>query len=80
MHPFEIKPVLLAKHARALVLIHFSIVRFIAGVAFDFLAQWKKERLLSAAAYYNLFAAALMTIPALTKGLPACQRSSEPNG
>ncbi len=73
MHPFDIKAALLAKHAQHVVLIHFPIALFIAGVAFDFLAQWKEQRLLAAAAYYNLFAAALATIPVLITGILAWQ-------
>ena len=36
--PFDPKSVLLAKHAQHVVLIHFPIALFVAGVAFDFLA------------------------------------------
>jgi uncharacterized membrane protein len=65
------KVALLARHAQHVVLIHFPIALFIASVAFDFLAQWKKPGLLAATAYYNFFAAALMTIPVLTASLLA---------
>ena len=54
MHPFDIKTIFFAKHAQHVVLIHFPIALFIIGMVFDFLAQWRKQRLLSAAAYYNL--------------------------
>ena len=73
MHPFNFRTALLAKHAQHVVLIHFPIALFLAGVAFDFLARWKKQRLLAATAYYNFFAAALMTIPVLITGLLAWQ-------
>jgi uncharacterized membrane protein len=73
VHPFDIKAVLLAKHAQHVVLIHFPIALFIIGVLFDFLAQWSKQRLLAAAAYFNLFAAALSTIPVLITGILAWQ-------
>lgn len=73
MHPFDIRAALLAKHAQHVVLIHFPIALFLAGVAFDFLAQWKKQRLLAAAAYYNFFAGALTTIPVLITGILAWQ-------
>ncbi len=36
------------------MLIHFSVALFIIGVLFDFLAQWKKQRLFAAAACYNV--------------------------
>jgi uncharacterized membrane protein len=73
LHPFDIKAALLAKHAQHVVLIHFPIALFIAGVAFDFLAQWTKQRLLTAAAYCNLLAAAVVTVPVLITGVLAWQ-------
>ena len=63
MHPFDIKAALLAKHAQHVVLIHFPIALFIAGVAFDFMAQWTKRATYAAAAYFNFTFAALSTIP-----------------
>lgn len=73
MHPFDIRAALLAKHAQHVVLIHFPIALFLAGVVFDFLAHWKKQRLLAAAAYYNFFVAAFTTIPVLITGILAWQ-------
>jgi uncharacterized membrane protein len=73
LHPFNIKTVLFAKHAQHVVLIHFPIALFIIGVLFDFLAQWKKQRLLAAAAYYNLLVAAIATIPVVVTGILAWQ-------
>ena len=73
MHPFNITTVLLAKHAQHVVLIHFPIALFIIGVLFDFLAQWKKQRLLAAAAYYNLLVAAIATNPVVATGILAWQ-------
>jgi len=73
LHPFDIKTVLFAKHAQHVVLIHFPIGLFIIGVLFDFLAQWKKQPQLAAAAYCNLFAAALTTIPVVITGIVAWQ-------
>ena len=73
MHPFDIKTVVFAKHAQHVVLIHFPIALFIIGVLFDFLAQWKKQRLLAAAAYYNLLVAAIATIPVVATGILAWQ-------
>ena len=73
MHPFDLKTIVFAKHAQHVVLIHFPIALFIVGVAFDFLAEWRKQRLLAAAAYYNFFAAALTTIPVLITGILAWQ-------
>jgi len=73
LHPFDIKAVLLAKHAQHVVLIHFPIALFIIGVLFDFLAQWRRQRLLAAAAYYNLLVAAIATIPVVVTGILAWQ-------
>jgi uncharacterized membrane protein len=73
LHPFDIKTVLFAKHAQHVVLIHFPIALFIIGVLFDFLAQWKKQHLLAAVAYYNLLVAAIATIPVVVTGMIAWQ-------
>jgi uncharacterized membrane protein len=73
LHPFDLKTVLFAKHAQHVVLIHFPIALFIIGVLFDFLAQWKRQRLLAAAAHYNLLVAAIATIPVVITGVIAWQ-------
>ncbi len=73
VNPFDIRTLLLAKHAQHVVLIHFPIALFLAGVAFDFLAHWRKQRLLAAAAYCNLLVAALTTVPVLITGILAWQ-------
>jgi uncharacterized membrane protein len=69
--PFDIRTVLLAKHAQHVVLIHFPIALFIAAVAFDYLAQWTNNRTLAAAAYFNLLLAAVSTVPVVATGLAA---------
>jgi uncharacterized membrane protein len=73
VNPFDLKSALLAKHAQHVVLIHFPIALFITAVAFDLIAQWTKRRGLETAAYYNLLAAAISTVPVLTTGLLAWQ-------
>lgn len=73
VNPFDIKTVLLAKHAQHVVLIHFPIALFISAVAFDFIAQWTKRRGLADTAYYNLLFAAISTIPVLATGILAWQ-------
>jgi len=73
LHPFDLKAVLFAKHTQHVVLIHFPIALFIIGVLFDFLAQWKKQRVLAAAAHYNLLVAAIATIPVVIIGIVAWQ-------
>ena len=44
LNPFDIKSVLLAKHAQHVVLIHFPIALFIAGVGFDIMAPMEEEQ------------------------------------
>jgi uncharacterized membrane protein len=73
INPFDLKTALLAKHAQHVVLIHFPIALFIAAVAFDFIAQWTKRRGPAQAAYYNLLAAAISTVPVLVTGVLAWQ-------
>jgi uncharacterized membrane protein len=73
MHPFDIQQALLAKHAQHVVLVHFPIGAFIVGVALDFIAQWTKRSSFAAAAYYNMAAAALFTLPVLATGVLAWQ-------
>ena len=55
------------------MLIHFPIALFIIAVLFDFLAQWKKQRVLAAAAYCNFLVAAIATIPVVITGILAWQ-------
>jgi uncharacterized membrane protein len=71
MNPFDLKSVLLARHAQHVVLIHFPIALFLAGVAFDFAAHWKRTITLATVVYYNLTVAALSSIPVVATGLMA---------
>ena len=73
LNPFDLKTVLLAKHAQHMVLIHFPIALFIAAVTFDLTAQWTKRRGLADTAYYNLLGAAISTLPVLATGILAWQ-------
>jgi uncharacterized membrane protein len=75
--PFDIKTVILAKHAQHVVLIHFPIALFTAGVAFDYLGQRTKKQALAAAAYFNLLLAAFSTVPVVATGLAAWQWALE---
>jgi uncharacterized membrane protein len=77
VNPFDIKTVLLAKHAQHVVLIHFPIALFIAGVGFDLLAQKTKRPGLRDAAYYNLLLAAISTVPVIATGILAWQFALE---
>jgi len=73
VNPFDLKTVFLAKHAQHVVLIHFPIALFITAVVFDYIAQWRKNRTLAAAAYFNLLLAAISTVPVVASGLAAWQ-------
>jgi len=71
MNPFDLKSVLLARHAQHVVLIHFPIALFLVSVAFDFAAQWRRTAAFAAVAYYNLTVAAFASVPAVATGLMA---------
>jgi uncharacterized membrane protein len=73
LNPFDLKAALAAKHAQHVVLIHFPIALFIAGVAFDFLGHWTKRQSLAAAAYGNFLLAAVASVPTVITGLLAWQ-------
>jgi uncharacterized membrane protein len=77
VNPFDLKAALLAKHAQHVVLIHFPIALFITAVTFDVVGQWTKQCGLATAAYYNLLAAAITTVPVLATGLLAWQLQLE---
>ncbi len=77
VNPFDLKTIVLAKHSQHVVLIHFPIALFLAGVAFDFLAQQTKRRGLAEAAYFNFLVAAISTAPVLATGILAWQFALE---
>jgi uncharacterized membrane protein len=74
---FDLRTVLLAKHAQHVVLIHFPIALFITAVAFDLVAQFSDRRSFADAAYYNLLVAAISTIPVIATGILAWQLQLE---
>jgi len=73
VNPFDLRTILLAKHAQHVVLIHFPIALFIAGVGLDLLSRGKRTSQLAGAAYLNLSIAAATVIPAVLTGLLAWQ-------
>jgi uncharacterized membrane protein len=77
INPFDLKTVLLAKHAQHVALIHFPIALFLTAVAFDLVAQWTKRAGLGDGAYYNLLVAAISTLPVLATGILAWQLQLE---
>jgi uncharacterized membrane protein len=72
-----VRSVLLARHAQHVVLIHFPVALFLSAVAFDALAGWTRRPLFAAAAWCNLAAAAISTLPAIVTGLLAWQLQLE---
>jgi uncharacterized membrane protein len=73
MHPFDLKTVLLAKHAQHVVLVHFPIALYLTGVAFDLCAYRFKKSSLAEAAYFNFIVAAFSTVPVVISGVLAWQ-------
>src|ERR1700693_4692539 len=73
MSPFDLREALLAKHAQHVVLVHFPIALFIVGVAFDFLAHWRKQLNLAATDYYYFVVSALSMLPVTATCLLAWQ-------
>ena len=71
--PFDLRTILLAKHAQHVVLIHFPIALLITGVGLDLLSRGKRTSQLASAAYLNLCIAAATVIPAALTGLLAWQ-------
>jgi uncharacterized membrane protein len=75
--PFDWRSVLLARHAQHVVLIHFPIALFIAGVFFDVVSFARKQIQLGQAALYNFALAAATSIPAVATGLIGWQWALE---
>jgi uncharacterized membrane protein len=73
VNPFDLRTIVLAKHAQHVVLIHFPIALFIAGVGFDLVSRGKLASRFASAAYLNLAAAAAMIIPTVLTGVLAWQ-------
>jgi uncharacterized membrane protein len=66
--PFDLRSVILARHAQHVVLIHFPIALFLIGVALDLMSRVKRNARLSTAAQVNLTAAAICIVPAYLTG------------
>jgi len=71
--PFDLRSVLLARHAQHVVLIHFPIALFLIGVLFDLISRVKQDDRLGTAAQVNLVAAAISIVPTYLTGLLAWQ-------
>jgi len=73
MNPFDLKSVLLAKHAQHVALVHFPIALIFVAVAFDLLSLRERDLALLRAAYYTVVAAAIAAVPTVATGLLAWQ-------
>jgi uncharacterized membrane protein len=73
VNPFDIRTIVLARHAQHVVLIHFPIALFIAAVGLDLFSQGKRASHLASAAYLNLSIAAVSVFPVFGTGLLAWQ-------
>jgi uncharacterized membrane protein len=73
MNPFDLKAVLLAKHAQHVALVHFPIALIFVSVLFDLLSLRKQSLALLRAAYYTVIVAAISAVPTIATGLLAWQ-------
>jgi uncharacterized membrane protein len=68
VNPFDLRTILLAKHAQHVVLIHFPIALFMTGVGLDLLSRGNRDSQFASAAYWNLSIAAAAVIPTVLTG------------
>jgi uncharacterized membrane protein len=73
MNPFDLKAVLLAKHAQHVALVHFPIALIFVSAAFDLLSLRRENLALLRAAYYTVIAAAIAAVPTVATGILAWQ-------
>jgi uncharacterized membrane protein len=77
VNPFDLRTILLEKHAQNVVFIHFPIALFITGVSVDLLSRGKRDSQLAGAAYLNLSIAAAFLLPTVATGALAWQFAFE---
>src|SRR6202790_319446 len=77
MSPFDLKSVILAKHAQHVALVHFLIALIFVSVLFDLLSLRKQSLALLRAAYYTVIVAAISTVPTIATGILAWQLQFE---
>lgn len=68
VNPFDLRTILLAKHAQHVVLIHFPIALFMAGVGLDLLSRGERDSQFAGAAYWDISLAAAAVIPTVLTG------------
>ena len=79
MSPFDLKSVLLAKHAQHVAMVHFPIALIFVSVLFDLLSLRKQSLALLRAAYYTVIVAAISAVPTIATGVLAWQLQLEGN-
>jgi uncharacterized membrane protein len=79
MNPFDLKSVLLAKHAQHVALVHFPIALIFVSVLFDLLSLRKQSLALLRAAYCTVVVAAISAVPTIATGVLASQLQLEGN-
>jgi uncharacterized membrane protein len=77
MNPFDLKSILLAKHAQHVAMVHFPIALIVVGVLFDLLSLRNRSLTLLRAAYYTVIVAAISAVPTVATGLLAWQLQFE---
>ena len=77
MNPFDLKSVILAKHAQHVALVHFPIALIFVSVVFDLLSLRKQSLALLRAAYYTVIVAAISAVPTIATGILAWQLQFE---
>jgi uncharacterized membrane protein len=77
VNPFDLKAVLLAKHAQHVALVHFPIALIVVAAVFDLMAFRKDNLALFKAAYYTVIAASISAVPTVATGLLAWQLQFE---
>jgi uncharacterized membrane protein len=80
MNPFDLKSVLLAKHAQHVAIVHFPIALIFVSVLFDLLSLRKQSLALLRAAYYTVIVAAISAVPTIATGILAWQLQLEGKG
>lgn len=80
MNPFDLKSVILARHAQHVALVHFPIALIFVSVLFDLLSLREQSLPLLRAAYYTVIVAAISAIPTIATGLLAWQLQFEGKG
>ena len=77
MNPFDLKSVILAKHAQHVALVHFPIALIVVSFIFDLVSLRKRSLALLRAAYYTVVVAAIAAVPTIATGILAWQLQFE---